>query len=70
MYPDILSFSHLDRLAKLKKLLPYFDFPFQHISPNVLKNMGRFYDDSHIHKLLDYIKDKFKNPFFHTNFIV
>jgi ribosomal protein S12 methylthiotransferase len=70
MYPDILSLFHIDRLAKLKKLLPYFDFPFQHISPKVLKAMGRFYDEKHIFKLLDYIKDKFEKPFFHTNFIV
>ncbi|MDQ7022957.1 MAG: hypothetical protein Q9M97_05510 [Candidatus Gracilibacteria bacterium] len=45
MYPDILSLSHIDRLAKLKKLIPYFDFPFQHISPKILKRMDRFYDD-------------------------
>ncbi len=70
MYPDILSLKHLERLSKLKKLLPYFDFPFQHISPKILKNMGRFYDENHIYKLLDYIKSNFKNPFFHTNFIV
>jgi len=70
MYPDILSFVHIDRLKKLKKLLPYFDFPFQHISPNVLKNMDRFYDDKHIFKLIDYIKSSFKDAFFHTNFIV
>lgn len=70
MYPDILSLSHIDRLSKLKKLLPYFDFPFQHISPKILKRMGRFYDEKHIFKLLDYIKNKFDNPFFHTNFIV
>jgi len=70
MYPDILSLSHIDRLAKLAKLLPYFDFPFQHISPKILKRMDRFYDDSHIFKILNHIKEKFKNPFFHTNFIV
>ncbi|MDD3144635.1 MAG: MiaB/RimO family radical SAM methylthiotransferase [Candidatus Gracilibacteria bacterium] len=70
MYPDILSLIHIDRLANLKKLLPYFDFPFQHISPNVLKNMNRFYDDKHISKILDYIKQKFPNNFFHTNFII
>lgn len=70
MYPDILSMTHIDRLANLKKLLPYFDFPFQHISPNVLKNMNRFYDDSHINKIIDYIKEKFSNNFFHTNFII
>jgi ribosomal protein S12 methylthiotransferase len=70
MYPDILSLKHLKRLSKLKKMLPYFDFPFQHISPKILKNMGRFYDENHIYKLLDYIKQNFKNPFFHTNFII
>lgn len=70
MYPDILSLTHIDRLAKLDKLLPYFDFPFQHISPNVLKNMNRFYDDNHITKIIDYIKEKFPNNFFHTNFII
>ena len=70
MYPDILSLKHLERLSKLKKMLPYFDFPFQHISPKILKNMWRFYDENHIYKLLDYIKQNFQNPFFHTNFIV
>jgi len=70
MYPDILSLSHLDRLAKLEKLIPYFDFPFQHISSRILKRMWRFYDEKHIFKILDYIKEKFDDPFFHTNFIV
>lgn len=69
-YPDILTFSHLERLKNLKKMLPYFDIPFQHISPKILKLMGRFYDEEHIYKLLDYIKKEFKNPFIHTNFIV
>ncbi len=79
MYPDILSLKHLERLSKLKKLLPYFDFPFQHISPKILKAMWRFYDENHIYKILNYIKQNFtpwkkcpwgENPFFHTNFIV
>jgi len=70
MYPDILSLKHLERLSKLNKMLPYFDFPFQHISPKILKRMWRFYDEKHIFKLLDYIKNNFNNPFFHTNFIV
>lgn len=69
-YPDILTFSHLERLKNLKKMLPYFDIPFQHISPKILKLMGRFYNEEHIYKLLDYIKKEFKNPFIHTNFIV
>lgn len=70
LYPDILTFSHLERLAKLKKMLPYFDIPFQHISPKILKLMGRFYNEEHIYTVLDFIKNNFKNAFIHTNFIV
>lgn len=70
LYPDILTFWHLERLTKLKKMLPYFDIPFQHISPKVLKLMGRFYNEEHIYKVLDFIKSEFKNAFIHTNFIV
>lgn len=32
--------------------------------------MWRFYDDEHIHKLLDFIKQNFPEAFLHTNFIV
>lgn len=70
LYPDILTLSHLEKLKSFKKFIPYFDLPFQHISPNILKRMGRFYDDSHIFKLLDFIKNNFKDAFLHTNFIV
>lgn len=70
LYPDILTFWHLERLVKLQKMLPYFDIPFQHISPKVLKQMWRFYNEDHIYKVLDFIKREFKNAFIHTNFIV
>lgn len=70
LYPDILTFSHLERLTKLKKMLPYFDIPFQHISPRVLKRMGRFYNEEHIYKVLDFLKTNFEGVFIHTNFIV
>jgi ribosomal protein S12 methylthiotransferase len=70
MYPDSMTLSHLERLKNLKKMLPYFDIPFQHISPEILKKMWRFYDEEHIYKLLDYIKSNFPGVFIHTNFIV
>ncbi len=70
MYPDSMTLSHLERLKNLKKMLPYFDIPFQHISPKILKKMWRFYDEEHIYKLLDYIKSNFPGVFIHTNFIV
>lgn len=70
MYPDTMTLSGLQRLKNMKKMLPYFDIPFQHISPNILKKMWRFYDDNHIFKMLDYIKSEFPWVFIHTNFIV
>lgn len=70
LYPDILTFWHITKLTKLKKMLPYFDIPFQHISSNILKLMWRFYNEDHIYKILDFIKEKFKDAFIHTNFII
>jgi ribosomal protein S12 methylthiotransferase len=70
LYPDTLTFAHLERLAKLKKLLPYFDIPFQHYSASVLKRMGRFYDQAHISRLLAFIRENFAGSFIRTSFIV
>ncbi len=70
LYPDVVTLTHLKRLKNLKRFLPYFDIPLQHISPNVLKRMGRFYDDTHILSLLDFIRKEFSDSFIHTNFIV
>lgn len=39
LYPDTLTFEHLERLSQLEKMLPYFDIPFQHASEHVLKLM-------------------------------
>lgn len=70
MYPDTLTFAHLERLAKLKKLIPYFDIPFQHYSARILQRMGRFYDQEHIGRLLEYIRKNFPGSFIRTAFII
>jgi ribosomal protein S12 methylthiotransferase len=70
LYPDILTLDHLAKLKKLKKLLPYFDIPFQHISANVLKLMGRHYDQEHIFSFLDTIRHEFPDSFIRTSFII
>jgi ribosomal protein S12 methylthiotransferase len=70
LYPDVVTLTHLKRLKNLKKFIPYFDIPLQHIAPNVLKRMGRFYDEKHIFKLLDFIRTEFSESFIHTNFII
>lgn len=70
LYPDILTLKHLEKLKNLKKFIPYFDIPLQHINPEILKRMWRFYDKNHILKLLDFIDKNFKEKFVRTNIIV
>ncbi len=70
LYPDILTLSHLERLSKLKKMIPYFDIPFQHASEKILKLMWRHYDRAHIDSFIEYIREHFPNSFIRTAFIV
>ncbi len=70
LYPDTLTFAHLERLTKLTKFIPYFDIPFQHYSANVLKRMGRFYDQAHIARLMEFIRSNSPGSFIRTSFIV
>ena len=70
LYPDILTLKHLEKLKNLKKFIPYFDIPLQHINPEILKRMWRFYDKNHILNLLDFIDKNFKERFIRTNIIV
>ena len=70
LYPDILTLKQLEEFASLEKFIPYFDIPLQHISPKLLKSMGRFYDDKMIHTLLKWIRSLFPNSFIRTNIII
>ena len=70
LYPDILTLKQLEDFAALKKFIPYFDIPLQHISPKLLKLMWRFYDDKMIHTLLKWIRSLFPISFIRTNIII
>ena len=70
LYPDILTLKQLEEFATLEKFIPYFDIPLQHISPKLLKSMGRFYDDKMIHTLLKWIRKLFPESFIRTNIII
>ena len=70
LYPDILTLSHIDELAKLRHFLPYFDIPFQHASERILKLMGRHYDRAHIDGFLSKIRSTFPDAFIRTAFII
>ena len=70
MYPDILTLEHIQKLKTFKKLLPYFDIPFQHSSEHILKRMGRHYNEAHVEAFLTSIRENFPNAFIRTSFIV
>ena len=70
LYPDILTLKQLEEFATLEKFIPYFDIPLQHISPKLLKSMGRFYNDKMIHTLLKWIRKLFPESFIRTNIII
>lgn len=65
-----MTLNQVKELKTLKKFLPYFDIPLQHISSPVLKKMGRFYDEKYIQKFIDQIKNIFPNGFVRTNLII
>lgn len=51
-------------------ILPYFDLPFQHISPPVLKAMNRSGDFEKNKKMIDGIRKKYKDAVIRSSFIV
>ena len=70
LYPDVLTKDQLKEMTKLQKLIPYFDIPLQHISPTVLKRMGRFYHTRSINNILSTIKKEFPLSYIRTNIMV
>jgi ribosomal protein S12 methylthiotransferase len=70
LYPDVVTLKQLENLTKLKKFIPYFDIPLQHISSPILKRMGRFYDEKYIEKFLAHIQKLFPTRFVRTNLII
>lgn len=70
VYPDFLNSKFLLQLQKLKKFVPYFDIPLQHISWELLKKMWRHYSTQNIINILNQIKKIFPIRFIRTNFII
>lgn len=70
LYPDIVTLNQIKELKKLKKFIPYFDIPLQHISSPILKRMGRFYDEWYLLQFLDQIKKTFPIRYIRTNLII
>lgn len=70
MYPDEIEDALLEKMAKLPKVLPYFDIPMQHASDKMLKLMNRRGRKEEVLTLIDRIKANFTQPTLRTTFIV
>ena len=69
-YPDLLTDEVLAQMSRCKKMIPYFDIPFQHVSGAILQRMGRFGDEEKIRALLQKIRKYMPNAYVRTNVIV
>ncbi len=56
LYPASVSEELLELMASQPRLVPYLDIPFQHVSDQVLKRMGRRYGRRDLHQLVGRIR--------------
>ena len=56
LYPSGVDEDLLKKIYSLKKVLPYFEIPVQHVSSKVLKDMNRHYSKEAVLKLINNIK--------------
>lgn len=70
LYPTEIEDALLELISNSKKVLPYFDIPFQHVSSEVLKSMRRGYDEAFVRRLVEKIRNKIPHAVLRTTFIV
>ena len=61
MYPERVTDKLLQTMRSVENLLPYFDLPFQHVSPTMVKKMGRKFNNFKplelVRKIRDFLPD-------------
>lgn len=70
MYPDEIESSLIEGMAKLPKVLPYFDIPMQHANNRMLQAMNRRGTKEEVLALVKKIRETFEQPTLRTTFIV
>jgi len=70
IHPDRFPAGVLDVLAGDPRFLPYFDLPFQHASPKILRAMGRKGDPRKNLALLEGIRDRLPAAVIRSTFLV
>lgn len=70
MYPDEIDDELIEGMAKLPKVLPYFDIPMQHANDEMLARMNRRGTKEEVLRLIQKIRQTFAHPTLRTTFIV
>lgn len=70
MYPDEIDVELIEGMAKLPKVLPYFDIPMQHANNRMLMAMNRRGTKEEVLALVEKIRATFAFPTLRTTFIV
>jgi ribosomal protein S12 methylthiotransferase len=70
LYPETFPGGLTALMKTQRRLLPYFDLPFQHASPLVLKRMHRGGGMDHFLKLIRRIRSQVPGAVFRSSFIV
>ncbi len=69
-HPESIEDSFIDTVASHPNLCPYFDIPIQHVSPTILKRMGRRYNRDELYRLFDRIRNLVPTAVLRTTVIV
>lgn len=70
LFPDTIPWE-LGRLVnESEKVLPYLDIPFQHVSPTVLRSMGRPGKEGRIKQLVDRLRNEIDGLVLRTTLMV
>lgn len=70
LYPELLTDSLLETIAKSNKICNYFDIPIQHCNDDILKRMGRKTNKKQIVGLIEKIRKKIPDAVIRTTLIV
>lgn len=69
-YPTGINDTLLETMASKSKIVPYLDIPLQHISPKILKSMGRKETLASVRILLNKIRARLPNVALRTTMMV
>ena len=70
MYPDEIDDALVEGMARLPKVIPYFDIPMQHANNEMLQRMNRRGTKEDVMALVKKIRSVFRQPVLRTTFIV